>query len=405
MTEYNFDRMYNRCGSDSVKWSKYPDEVLPLWVADMDFRSPEPVIEALRRRVEDGIFGYPVGGEEANEHLEMRRVIVERLWRSYQWRVAPDELVFIPGVVTGFNLICQMLQSPGAGVLMQTPVYYPILHAPQSANMLRQEASLSAVNSGEAGAGGEHGVLHYEIDFDAFEQAITPQTRLFILCNPHNPVGRVFRKDELLQMAEICLSRSILICSDEIHCELLYSDQHHIPIASLDSEIANHTITLMAPSKTFNIPGLKFSFAIIQNPELRRQFQKAGKALVGWINLMGWVAALAAYRDGQEWLDQLLPYLEANRDFVFDFIRGEIPQIAVTRPEGTYLSWLDCRGLALEQSPYEFFLKQAHVALNDGKAFGKEGEGFVRLNFGCPRATLVEALNRMVYALKNPFPA
>jgi cystathionine beta-lyase len=363
-----------------------------LWVADMDFRSPVPVIRALRQRAEQGIFGYPMATNgNVSDQVKLHQVIVERLERLYHWQVQPDELVFIPGVVTGFNLACHMLQTPGGGVLMQTPVYHPILHAPEYFSMLRQESNLLPVKIDRA--------LHYEIDFDAFRTAITPQTRLFILCNPHNPVGRVFRREELLQMAEICLLHGILIYADEIHCDLVYSGQQHIPIASLDAEIASHTITLMAPSKTFNIPGLNFSFTVIQNAELSKLYQEAGKALVGWVNLMGWVAALAAYRDGQEWLDQLLPYLEANREFVFETIQREMPQIALTRPEGTYLAWLDCRRLGLEGSPDEFFLQHAGVAFNDGKVFGKDGEGFVRLNFGCPRETLAEALKRMQRAL------
>lgn len=400
MTQYNFDTLLNRRGTGSLKWDQYPQDVLPLWVADMDFRSSEAVIYALRQRVEHGVFGYPAGIDgDASEQVELRQVIVERLERLYRWQVQTEELVFVPGVVTGFNLACRLLQSPTDGVLMQTPVYHPIIQAPDNFGLLRQEASLMQAPTPNTTHRLSPQPLHYEIDFDVFRSAINAQTRLFILCNPHNPVGRVFRRDELLHMAEICLSNDVLICSDEIHCDLVYSGQQHIPIASLDSEIARHTITLMAPSKTFNIPGLKFSFAIIQNPHLRKQVQQAGKGLVGWINALGWVAALAAYQEGQEWLDQVLLYLEANRDFLFEYVQQEMPQIALTRPEGTYLAWLDCRELGLEDNPYEFFLQRAKVALNDGKVFGKEGEGFVRLNFGCPRGLLQQALERMVGAL------
>jgi cystathionine beta-lyase len=404
MTEYNFDALLDRRGTASLKWDQYPEDVLPLWVADMDFRSPEPVIQALRQRVDHGIFGYPLGANgNLTDQPDLRQVIVERLGRLYGWQVQPEELVFVPGVVTGFNLAGYMLQSPGAGLLMQTPIYHPILQAPDNFGMVRQEASLLPVVSGDTANGASCYPLRYEIDFDAFQAAINSQTRLFILCNPHNPVGRVFRREELLQMAEICLRHRILICSDEIHCDLVFSGQRHIPIASLDTEIARNTITLMAPSKTYNIPGLKFSFAVIQNPELRQMYREASKGLVSWINVMGWVAALAAYREGQDWLDQLLLYLEANRDYVFETIQREMPQITLTKPEGTYLAWLDCRHLGLKVSPYEFFLQRAKVAFNDGKIFGKEGEGFVRLNFGCPRETLVEAVKRMGQAVGESY--
>jgi cystathionine beta-lyase len=388
MANYDFDTLPLRRGTDSGKWGKYKDDVLPMWVADMDFRSPEPVILALHARVEHGVFGYPLGLDgDPRENMAIRQVIIERLARLYGWQVLPEELVFIPGVVTGFNLACQMVSAPQAGVLVQTPVYHPILHAPEYTGMLLQEAQL--VNQD----------LHYSIDFEAFEAAITAQTRLFILCNPHNPVGRVYTHNDMASLAEICLRKGLLICSDEIHSDLVYPPHRHIPLASLDPQIARKTITLMAPSKTFNLPGLKFSFAIIQNPELRKRYQRAGRALVGWINIFGWTAALAAYQEGQDWLDQLLVYLQANRDFLSAYLRREIPGVAMREPEGTYLAWLDCRHAGIPGNPYEFFLEKARVAFNDGKIFGSGGEGFVRLNFGCPRSMLVEALQRMKTAL------
>jgi cysteine-S-conjugate beta-lyase len=221
-----------------------------------------------------------------------------------------------------------------------------------------------------------------------------------LLCNPHNPVGRAFREDELLQMAEICLRNKILICSDEIHCDLTYTGHPHIPIASLDPEVAQNTVTLMAPSKTFNIAGLQYSFAIIQNDTLRRRFIANHKGLVGWVNLIGMTAGLAAYRDGNEWLEQLLVYLEGNRNFVYETVRNTLPQLTMSLPEATYLAWLDCRKLAVED-PYRFFLEKAKVACNDGRTFGEGGEGYVRLNFGCPRSTLEKALARMKQAVEQ----
>jgi cystathionine beta-lyase len=247
----------------------------------------------------------------------------------------------------------------------------------------------------------------YEVDLDRFEAAITGRTRVFILCSPHNPVGRVFRRDELERMAEICLRHRIVICSDEIHCDLVFRGHPHLPIASLSPEVAAHTITLMAPSKTYNIAGLHAALAIIPNAGLRRQFQAAGADLVPHVDVLGYTAMLAAYRDGGPWLDQILRYLEANRDFVHEYVNNQLPGLTMARPEGTYLAWLDCREMPGSAQPtdaprvdaHRFFLEKARVALNDGATFGQGGEGFVRLNFGCPRSTLQEALERMKSAL------
>jgi cystathionine beta-lyase len=239
----------------------------------------------------------------------------------------------------------------------------------------------------------------YCIDWQALTGNLTAETRMLLLCNPHNPVGRVFQVAELERMAEICLGHGMIICSDEIHCDLVFSGYQHTPIASLSPEIAQSTITLIAPSKTYNLAGLQCSIAIIQNPEMRKQYLRSKKGLVPWVNLMGLVAAEAAYQHGQEWLEQVLVYLEANRDFLMTFIRQNLPGIQMSVPEGTYLGWLDCRKVGIPGNPAQFFLENARVALNDGAAFGKGGEGFVRLNFGCPRATLQEGLERMRYAL------
>ena len=386
---YDFDHLIDRRVTESEKWRKYNEDVIPMWVADMDFISPEPVISALRNRVEHGIFGYPQNVmNDPQGGPGLHQTLVNRMAERYNWQIQPEDLVFIPGVVRGFNVACHALAMPESRVLIQTPVYPPILKAPENADLIRQEMLLTPLPNGI-----------YSIDWQAFEAAITDQTRLFILCNPHNPVGRVFGREELECMAGICLRHGVVICSDEIHCDLIYSGNRHIPIASLSPETAQNTITLMAPSKTFNIAGLECAIAIIQNPDLRRKFQHSYKGLVGGINLMGWVAALAAYREGQDWLDQVLVYLEANRDFMFDFVMKELPGLRMTRPEGTYLAWLDCRQAGIEGNPYEFFLHNARVALSDGASFGRGGEGFVRLNFGCPRAMLTEALERMKKAL------
>jgi cystathionine beta-lyase len=380
---YDFDCVIDRRSSESAKWRRYGDDVLPLWVADMDFPSPQAVIDALHQRVAHGVFGYGL------EPPELRPVIVDRLAHLYNWHVEPDELILLPGVVVGFNLAAQAVASPGDGVLVQTPIYYPILDAPHYAGCSLDEMQLTRQVDGS-----------YTIDFEAFEAAITNRTRVFILCNPHNPVGRVYRRDELERMAEICLRHDVVICSDEIHNDLVFTGHRHVPIACLDPGIADQTITLMAPSKTYNIAGLHCSFAIAQNPDLRKKMQKARAGLVPWApGVLGSIAALAAYRDGQVWLDAVLQYLEANCDFLMQVVADELAGITMSRPEGTYLAWLDCRDAGIPGNPHEFFLRSARVALNDGGAFGRGGEGFVRLNFGCPRSTLVEALNRMKQSL------
>ncbi len=381
---HRFDEVPSRRETESIKWRFFDEDVLPMWVADMDFYSPEPVIRALRARVEHGVFGYP------DDMPDLQQAIVERLERLYNWRVMPEDVVLMPGVVSGLNLACHAYARPGGGVLIQTPVYPPFLSAPANAGLRRDQMQLTQLADGS-----------YEIDFDAFEAAINDQTAMFILCNPHNPVGRVFRQDELARMAEICLRHNVLICSDEIHCDLIFDHRHHIPVATLDPEIARHSITLMAPSKTFNIAGLECSFAVIPDAGMRKQYQQARQGMVGSVNLMGLVAGLAAYRYGQPWLDSLLAYLQANRDWLYDAVHSRMPGVQMSRPEGTYLAWLDFRTAGLAGCPQEFFLKEARVGLNDGAMFGAGGEGFVRLNFGCPRSMLEETVERMCAAMER----
>lgn len=380
---YDFDEVVERRGTDSIKWRRYGDDVLPLWVADMDLVSPEPVVAALHERVDHRVFGY--GG--ATE--ELISVIRERLKRLYGWDVPGEEIVFVPGVVTGLNLAFQLFAEPGEAVLVQPPVYSHFIADP--VNRGRSVIDPPLIKKGDT----------YEIDCDAFEKAITDGTRIFVLCNPHNPVGRVFRKDELERLAEICMDRNILICADEIHCDLLFPGNRHIPIATLGGEVADRTITFMSPSKTFNLAGLKCSFAIIKDPALRKAWSKGSEGLIPHVNIMGLAAALSAFRDGQEWLDQCLTYLEGNRDFLVQYLRDYLPSITMTRMEATYLAWLDCRGSGIPGNPYRFFLKESKVALNDGAEYGKGGDGFVRLNFACPRKTLIDALERMAHAVKK----
>jgi cystathionine beta-lyase len=297
----------------------------------------------------------------------------------------------VPGVVVGFNLAIRTCTQPGDAVLVQPPVYYPILWAPPNAGCTLVNSQLAALPEGD-----------YGVDLEAMEAAITERTRIFVLCNPHNPVGRVFRREELESMAQVCLRHDLVICSDEIHNDLLFEGHHHVPIASLDPEVACRTITLIAPSKTFNIAGLHASVAIIQNPDLRRRFRNARVGIVpAHLDVLAYTATLAAYRDGQPWLDELLGYLAGNRAFLKDFVDANLPGVSLRSPEGTYLAWLDCRAADLPDNPHKFFLDRARVAVNDGASFGRGGEGFVRLNFACPRSTLTEALERMKAALAD----
>jgi cysteine-S-conjugate beta-lyase len=381
---YDFDTLIDRRSSDSIKWNLYGEDVLPLWVADMDFPSPPSVVKAIQERAAHGVFGYMF------DSLELRALIIERLQRLYQWTIKSEDIIFIPGLVPALFVMGKAFAHPGDNVLVQTPVYPPFLSAPNAFELHLNTVPLAASREGNR--------IRYEIDFDAFEAAINPQTKLFLLCNPHNPVGRAYTREELSRLAEICLKHDVLICSDEIHSDLMLDGNRHIPIASLSPEIGANAITLMAPSKTFNLAGLGCSFAIVQNKELHNKLANAMMGLLPFVNIFGFIASTAAYREGQPWLDGLLQQLTENRDYLLQYAGEHLPGIALTQPEATYLAWLDCRELAL-QDPYKFFLEKAKVALNDGKAFGKEGRGFVRLNFGCPRPTLKAALDRIRDAL------
>lgn len=384
---YDFDVIIDRRASDSSKWHFYSEDVLPMWVADMDFRSPEPILRAMHERVDHGVFGY--GGAST----QLREVICERMARLYGWEIHPEAVVSLPGLVCGLNVVSRAIGERGDGALVSTPVYPPFLSAPTNQDRELHAAPL-AKNV-------RNGRLSYTIDYDAFEGAIRPNTRLFILCNPHNPIGRAYTPAELTKMADIALRHNLVICSDEIHCDLLLDGAQHTPLASLAPEIAERTITLMAPSKTFNVPGLGCSLAIIPNADLRRQMQKASAGIVPHVNLLGYAAAIAAYTECQDWLDALCLYLTANRNFVVDYFTQHFPHLPITAPEATYLAWIDCRESGIEGSPQKFFLEHAKVALNDGSAFGQGGEGFVRLNFGCPRGLLEQGLASMENALQK----
>lgn len=380
--DVDFDTVYERRGSDSSKWSRFDPDVIPMPVADMDFHSPEPIRRALAARVEHGFYGYG----KANE--ELLDVFSRRLERRYGWRVATEAIAPIPGVIAGINAGLRALTSPGDGVVVQHPSYPPILNSWEHHGLVRRDAYLRPAESGR-----------YEIDWESFEAACAG-SKAFILCNPHNPVGRVFSADELRRMAETALAHGLTIISDEIHCDLMLGGSKHTPLATLSPEIAANTITLMAPSKTFNLAGLKASLVMIENEDLRARFEKAKSGMVSAVNILGMTAMLAAYRDCDAWLDGLTSYLTANRDRLHAVLGERMPGIRSYPAEGTYLAWLDCNALGLPGGdPFEWFLENARVGLGEGPNFGPMGEGFVRLNFGCPRALLDEGLDRMARAL------
>ena len=368
---FDFDRLVDRRGSDSLKWNKYAGrDVLPLWVADMDFAAPPAVIAALERRVAQGHFGY------SEPWPSLTDAVLGHLQREYGWSVEADWLVWLPGLVTGLNVACRAVDG---AVLTATPVYPPFLSAPRLSGRSLLRAALD-LNDG-----------HWGWDFPALEAALTPATRLLLLCHPHNPVGRAWREAELIALAEFCERHNLIICSDEIHCGLLLDGApRHIPLAMISDQAARRSITLMAPSKTYNIPGLGCAFAVIPDASLRRRFLAAMNGIVPHVNVLGLAACEAAYRDCDDWRKALIAYLSGNRDYVEAAI-ADLPGLAMTHVEATYLAWVDARALGLDD-PAGFF-EAAGVGLSRGDDFGLPG--WVRLNFGCPRATLDAALERM----------
>lgn len=379
--KYDFDRIIERRNTDSIKWNAYPGDVIPLWVADMDFASADPILQAMRLRTDHGILGYSRPSQELEE------LIRDRMRRLYHWDISPPDIMYLPGIVAGLNIAFQAFAADGEGIVAQPPVYFHFLKDPVFHGRILKDPPL--IRNGDS----------YEIDYDLLEKAVTPDTKMFVLCNPHNPVGRVFTKTELERIAGICLRHKLLICSDEIHCDLIYPPHQHIPIATLAPEVEANTVTLMSPSKTFNIAGLGCGYALIPNPDLRKYWNKVSYGIMPWMNIMGHTAASAALKGGDAWLGQLLEYLEGNRDYTADFIRDKMAGIRMCKMEATYLAWLDCGEAGIPDSPAKFFLEKARVALSDGIDFGKDYKNFVRLNFACPRKVLDEALNRMADAM------
>lgn len=382
-----FDNFPSRRGL-SAKWDLFDADVLPLWVADMDFPAPAPVIEAMKERAATGQFGYEMDAPA------LREVMAARMNSRHALPATPDDLVFLPGLVFGLNVVARAFGAPGSPIIMPTPVYPFFQYAAANHQRPALEVELPATLRAD-------GTLYYELDFDALEAAVTPETSVFLLCNPHNPVGRTFTRAELECIAELCLRHDLVICSDEIHADLLHPEGEHISLAALGPEIAARTVTLVAPSKTFNVPGLQVGAAVITNRDLRDQFVQSSARLGVHASAIGFPGALAAYTQCDDWLTEALDYLTGNRDALLGFVQSRWPGVPITRPEATYLAWLDFRGVNLPEPPFEFFLNKARVALSDGVPFGKGGEGRLRLNYGTSRAVLMEALERMDRALRE----
>lgn len=372
---YNFKDCPPRTHTGSLKWDRYPEDVLPLWVADMDIETAPEIIEALKKRLDHKVFGYTI------PYNSVYDAVIQYLEREHLYSIKKEFINFLPGLVPAINLCCHAFSNKADSVMTATPVYPPFFLAPKFAERELITVPL-CLNSEE----------EWTLDFSAMEKAIQPNTKIFILCNPHNPVGRVYSKTELKQLASFCTRHDLILISDEIHCDLIFdSSVKHYVTASIDQELANRTITLMAPSKTYNLPGLACAYSIIENPKLKHQFDKCIRGIITEINCFGYAACEAAYNFGEPWRQSLLAHLEGNYHYLKDFLDIKIPQIEFKPMQATYLAWLNVKKLNLEK-PAEFF--EAHgIGLSDGKPFGDSK--YLRLNFGCSKDRLSEALERM----------
>ncbi|MBE6100884.1 MAG: pyridoxal phosphate-dependent aminotransferase [Selenomonas ruminantium] len=387
----DFDRLTDRRGTDCLKYDfaaerGYPAEVLPFWVADMDFPAPEPVVKALEQRARHGIFGYTDIKED------YREILARWFQRRHGWQIEGEWLSITPGVVFGICTAIRAFTQPGEGVLICPPVYYPFAASIKANGRKLVESPLVEKDG------------HYEIDFQDFEQKIVAnEVKLFVLCSPHNPVGRVWSRQELEQVAAICQKHQVLVVADEIHQDFVRPGHRHTVFASLSEEVAAFTITCTSPSKTFNLAGLQISHIFISNESLRRRFRHELEAVgYGEPNAMAEVAAKAAYSEGEPWLTELLAYLEENLRRTRAFLAEHLPQVKLIEPEGTYLLWLDCRGTGLSpEEQDEAIVQRGRIWLDEGRIFGKGGEGFQRINMACPWAILEEGLKRLAFALKK----
>ncbi|MBS7526323.1 pyridoxal phosphate-dependent aminotransferase [Fusibacter paucivorans] len=390
--QYQFDKIIDRKNTNSVKWEPNvlktmfgDEEMLPMWVADMDFKCPDPVVEALVKRAEHGIYGYADIDESYYE------AIVDWNARRNNWQLDKSWIVFTPGVVPAVNYLVQTFCKTGDKVIIQNPVYYPFSMA------INNNGAGIVLNPLKEEAG------DYVMDYEDLEAKVKdPRVRMLILCSPHNPVGRVWRKEELERLGEICLANDVLVVADEIHSDLIMSGHQHTPFASISESFANNSITCVAPSKTFNLAGLQVSNIIIPNDKLRKEYQVTlENNAIRHPNTFGIVALEAAYTKGEPWLEAVLAYIEGNMDFIKKFVDERLPGVTFKKPEGTYLAWLDFRGLNMDQSSLEKWMQRdLKLALDEGYIFGSGGEGFERINAACPRSLIEEALGRIERGIK-----
>jgi cystathionine beta-lyase len=388
--KYNFDQVINRYETSSEKWDEVEhiygeSDLLPLWVADMDFQSPPVVIEAMQKRIEHGIFGYNTRMDSYYE------AITNWMREKHQWEIPKEWICYSPGVMPAISLVITHFTKPNDLILVQPPVYAPFFEVVTKNNRKLITNPLKYENN------------RYFIDFADLERKLDLGVKLFILCSPHNPVGRVWSKEELTQLAKMCGERDVLIVADEIHSDLVYKGNKHIPLASISEELAQRSIICNAPTKTFNLPGIQTANVIIANEKLRTHFQKALEShFLQFSNTFGIIATESAYRFGADWLEQCMDYIQDNFQLVQSYFKEHVPEIKVIQAEGTYLAWLDCKYLPFDTPTLmKCMIKEAKVAPVFGKTFGMEGAGFLRLNIGTPRAVLQEALKRMSVAVKS----
>ena len=387
---YNFDRYIKRKNTNSYKWDNLEKrfgtkDLIPMWVADMDFPSPAPVIEALKKRAEHGVYGYTL------RPSSYYRSIVDWMKKRHQWGIKSEWIEYSPGVVPSVNIAIHAFTHPGDKIIVQPPVYHPFFKAVKNNGRQLVMNKLKYENG------------RYSMDLDDLKRKFDERVKMVILCSPHNPVGRVWTREELAKLGKICLENNVMILSDEIHSDLVFKGYKHIPTASISPELADVTLTCEAPSKTFNLPGLANSTVISSNHKLLTQFKVSLENLgLEFANIFGVVASETAYRLGEEWLEQLLEYIQANVDYLTEYLRIRIPEIEIVKPEGTYLVWLDCRNLKMDPKTLkDFMIKNAKVGLDDGSIFGPGGEGFQRMNIACPRSILTKALTRIEKAVKE----
>ncbi len=388
---YSFDEVIDRSGTQSIKWDFYEKDTLPLWVADMDFRAPQPIIDAIMERVKHGIFGYTYYPSSYYD------VLIKWFKRYYNWEIQKEWLVFTPGVLLAINLAIKSFSNPGDKVILQNPVYYPFYGIIQNNGCYVVLNPLKLING------------RYQMDFENLEQiAKDSRTKILILCNPHNPVGRLWNQEELTRLGKVCIKNGIVIIADEVHCDLVYPGYKHTSFASINGIFAQNSLTCTSASKTFNLPGLQLSNIIIPNQKLRQIFSSSLESIfipdeLGYLpNVISLVALHAAFEKCKNWLKSLILYIKDNFEFLKSFIKKSLPQIKVIEPEGTYLVWLDFRELNMDDHQLEtFLLEKAKVVLDGGYKFGQGGEGFQRINIACPRSILEKALDRIYYALKE----